>query len=526
MKIGTCSVPIRSPEMVLGRRAGLFLFLLLGCTSSGKTASSDGVGRNPVDLQDQTCPIPEQLCADVPSCPNVDVLLQEQSGSEFIQQDVVSSDLQETMEVGGYAFVPAQGLGWTDLGLPQFMTPSSLVLSPSGDRVYVAFFAMETWVDDYGTPLGIFGRDPDTGLLDLEYIYLDSSPINDSHLWAADELAMDPEGEFLFVLRAGGIYELTVFRLDAETGAPELVQEVDVVSLGAEGTLTALAISPDRKNLYVGGMNSIAVYDFLPTGESPVVFSHASVISNNEELPGPRVNSLSFDLTGKLLFGYLHSFNSRWTVWHRDTKTGELPCQDILSMHVAPFVGPNLGSTATSASLPHVVFLSAKSPVLQVVDTDVPAPWGGIVSSGAPQSCDENDYEELSGLAVTQVVTFADAYKMAMAGPSLAMAAAPDGTIAFHMVPMDAIVDGSMLNGVVTLVSAHRQPSSGDWQLKHQDTFPPHCGKDIAQVYGSNKAVQFSPDSRFVYSAGFHCAEPADSTDPIVFVHERIPFLN
>lgn len=499
------------------------LAVLSACTNSGgKLPPQDSVEVT------QTCECRLAPC-DLVSAPPFDMAcgpcgeqdvnandqLETNGGSEDLGFDLASPAAE------AFGFQLVQQFGWGDLGLQRFKIPISLVLSPNGDEVYIAFYDETPLEEGAGTPLLVMRRDPESGLLEKQHTLLDTNPLADSYLWAADELVVDPGGRLLFVLRYSGTHDLTVLRLDSNSDVPVLAQQLVVPSTSPAKDVFTIDISPDGRHLYVGGQNNISIFAVDADAEPPVVVVDAIKATSGFASPGPKVKTLGFDSSGGLLWAYLEYQVDHVFVWVRDMESGHLSCHRTFAWGHDGVTAGLFSQIASTKTFPHEVLVSGGWPALQAFSLDGPTSWW-------PPSWREREYKEacqlLQGIDVSQVLTVSEASAAIGGGPVLAMALAPDGaTAAMHMARLDGTGTGGILNNGAPVFASAQRSVQGKWELVGHHMLPEYCGRSVPQLCPSARGMQFSPDSRFVYSAGFHCIDPIDPAAPVVFVHERVP---
>ncbi len=149
--------------------------------------------------------------------------------------------------------------------IPILSEPGGLVAAPGGDFLYVA------GEDEVG--LGIFERDPANGRLG----YLTNHPLtvdfgDGNRRVHVDALTLSPDGQNLYAsgfLAAGPSdfrTPLVSLRRDPQTGGLETLQVLGPGVIGERGLqfVSALAVSPDGRQLYAAAAGALLVFDRDP----------------------------------------------------------------------------------------------------------------------------------------------------------------------------------------------------------------------------------------------------------------------
>lgn len=410
-----------------------------------------------------------------------------------------------------YAYVPVQELSGMALGIPATTAPVSMVISPSGENVY-ASFSMALGPGIEGPSLVTLSRDDESGTLEpISTLVEPDYSVVDVIAYPKD-LAMDPAGEYLLFASPYPGYDLTIARLDSESGVPTQYHVFQAPS-GGEGQQLSVAVSPDRKYIYTGGSQGIFIYRFKPN--EAIVAEPLQYLYESSHFMGIYgVSALTMSDSGSVLFAFVNK-GELW-VYQRDLATGALHCKQRFSAGMADQqwqYSSGLRSVANGSE----VLLFPRGGALQVYRTDL--------EYSHPPTSVAADCSGPFSTYLAQVVTENEVWRAVSGGPPYGLAISPDSKSAvFHM--MDASMAGEewIAPGSARLVGACRYGKHGKWRFEFSTPLPAHCGNDSVSglMPTSSNTIDFSPDGNFVYTLGTHCGT-GQPDDGLIFVHERVP---
>ncbi len=240
---------------------------------------------------------------------------------------------------------------------------SGVAVGPDGAHVFALGF-----LDD---AVASFVRDPGSGSLTFVEAELDDDT---RALDAPTDLALSPDGRQLYVVNVGAAgNSLVTFAIDAQSGALTLVDtEQDQVGgvTGLDGA-SAVAVSPDGRNVYATGANAnaLAIFDrSLVDGTTTYVATLTDGVNGVDGLQGPLGIAVTPD--GRFVLVAAGNDNALG-LFARDRATGLLAFDGVLldgeqadtlggATDVA--VGPGAGWIAVTAGLDDAVTIFAPEP--------------------------------------------------------------------------------------------------------------------------------------------------------------------
>jgi hypothetical protein len=399
-----------------------------------------------------------------------------------------------------YTFTLIQELSTADMGGVLGDLPESLIMLPSGDRLFATYrFPGDGW-----PYLVTFERDEQDGTLAVAQVVGDGVSQLPWDSWMY-EATLHPSGQYLLMRTKGNCPTegcMTVLAL--ENKGESLIKVPQVFTPGLEMPYFSagrLTVSPDGQHTYMGNSSTGGDEEVLSFGFSAVDGSLTCqwppyMVTSYPYAP---VLALGFDTSGTRLFVY--TGDHLFFVFNRDTESGELSCQKMIE---AGAVNESHWATirAHPASPGEVLFSAPSDPLL-------------VYSLGSPSDSDGCKADEV--VELVQTISVSDAYDAVGGGPAFDMQISPDGLSLVFQMKRSAKYGFKTEEGGV-LAWAGRNEESGEWELQSSLELPAYCfNLDSIQ---SIRTMAFSPDSDFLYVGGQHCWHK-NLDDPVLFVYKR-----
>ncbi|MBD2529330.1 beta-propeller fold lactonase family protein [Nostoc flagelliforme FACHB-838] len=345
----------------------------------------------------------------------------------------------------------------------------AVIVSPDGKFLYAAGY------DD--SAIAVFARDAQTGKLSFVEVQKDDTDGVDG-LVGAESVTVSPDGKFLYAVGYDDS-AIAVFARDAQTGKLSFVevQKDDVNGVDGVGGARAVTVSPDGKFLYAAGYNDSAVAVFArdaETGKLNFVEFKQDDTDGVDGLAG--VYSVTVSPDSKFLYA-TGLDDSAVAVFARDAQTGKLSFVEFQKDGIAGVDGLSGAESVTIS--PDGKFLYAAG-----YDDSAVAVFARDAQTGKLSFVEvqKDGIDGVDGLANVEYVTVS-----------------PDGKFLYAAGFNDlavAVFTRNAQTGKLSFVEFQKDDTDGV------------DGVDGAYF------VTVSPDSKFVYAAGYYDSAVAVFNSP------------